>query len=140
MMYEKENIKQTHYVLEERDISALLNPLEQDILGLIYEKINKAKTNLGKKEASYQVVSSEEPYSDEVYSVIYKGELEKKRNKKLNSMPLTDRIGNQLQNLTDTKSTFLVEFDYGRITVTESSHKDSRNNNPIIGKETLFDI
>jgi hypothetical protein len=71
----KEN---THIVIKHDDVLTMLTSDEAVALGYILDKIENTRYEQGKKiQQSYYVVNRDEPYAQEVFDVIKRGELAK---------------------------------------------------------------
>lgn len=71
----------THTIFKNDDANTYLKESERILLDLLISKIETGRFKDGKKSNSYYVVNLDEPYSQEVFEVIKKGEIKKERSK-----------------------------------------------------------
>ena len=70
--------KRTHVVIKKEDVLTLLTADEAVQLAMILAKIETKRRKVGKKtNQSYYVVNQDEPYAQEVFEVIKRGETAK---------------------------------------------------------------
>lgn len=74
----KEN---THLVLKVEDVYNYLEEPDIAILEILVSKINKGRRNDGKKENSYYVVNTDEPYARSIIDLIIREESTKQEMK-----------------------------------------------------------
>ena len=101
-----EEKKNTHIVIKREDVMTLITADEALTFANILQKIEDKRYELGRKiRQSYYVVNKDEPYSDAIFGVIKKGELEKK-NQKIEPISLDDlNFIIKLQNELNTQDT-----------------------------------
>lgn len=64
----------THLVLKVEDVYNYLEEPDIAILEILVNKINKGRRNDGKKENSYYVVNTDEPYAESIIDLIIREE------------------------------------------------------------------
>lgn len=67
-------INNKYIVLKTDDVENYLDPSEQEALAMVCRVLNYCRNKDGKKENSYYVCNTDEPYADKVLQVILNGE------------------------------------------------------------------